>query len=216
MPTKRRKVPSYRLHKPSGQARVILDGEHIYLGKFGSPESHEKYDRLVAEWLVRHRASSNSPASTPSTFQSAAVTVNDLLLAFWHRVKQRYVKDGKPTSEQRSFRTALRPVRQLYGHELAANFGPLALVACRQKLVEAGICRRRINQHVSRIRLMFKWGVAREMVPETVFATAPRVQPGRTRTTSTTRIRRAARTPLPLRPPLARPSSSPLRPRILL
>ena len=49
------------------------------------------------------------------------------------------------------------------------SFGPLALVACRQKLIEAGICRKRINQHVGHIRSVFKWGVAREMVPETVW-----------------------------------------------
>ena len=49
------------------------------------------------------------------------------------------------------------------------NFGPLALVACRQKLIEAGICRKRINQHVGRIRSVFKWGVAREIVPEGVW-----------------------------------------------
>jgi hypothetical protein len=45
-------VPSYRLHKPSGRARVIIDGEHIYLGLYGSPESHERYARLIAERAV--------------------------------------------------------------------------------------------------------------------------------------------------------------------
>ena len=39
MPRKRGHVPGYRLHKPSGQARVIIDGEHIYLGKYGSPKA---------------------------------------------------------------------------------------------------------------------------------------------------------------------------------
>ena len=97
------------------------------------------------------------------------VTLNELILAFWQHAKQRYIKNGQPTSEQRSFRTALRPVRHLYGRELATSFGPLALVACRQELIEAGICRKRINQHVTRIRQMFKWGVARELVPETVW-----------------------------------------------
>ena len=83
--------------------------------------------------------------------------------------KKRYVKNGVPTSEIRSFQTALRPVRQLYGSVPVTDFGPLALVACRLKLIEAGFCRKRINQHVGRIRQMFKWGVAREMVPETVW-----------------------------------------------
>jgi len=44
-----RRVPAYRLHKPSGQARVIIHGKHHYLGKYGSPESLGKYHRLVAE-----------------------------------------------------------------------------------------------------------------------------------------------------------------------
>jgi len=167
MPKQSFHTPSYRLHKPSGQARVIIRGEHIYLGKYGSPEGREKYHRLVAEWLVSARTPSSSACTTPTA--AAEVTINELILAFWHHVEQRYVKNGTPTSEQNSFRTALRPVRQLYGRELAANFGPLALVASRQKLIEAGICRRRINQHVTRIRQMFKWGVAREMVAETVW-----------------------------------------------
>ena len=51
MSSKSRRIPSYRLHKPSGQARVIIDRRHIYLGKYGSPESWEKYRRIIAERL---------------------------------------------------------------------------------------------------------------------------------------------------------------------
>jgi hypothetical protein len=50
MSSQKRREPSYRLHKPSGQARVIIDRKHIYLGRFDSPESHAKYHRLVGEW----------------------------------------------------------------------------------------------------------------------------------------------------------------------
>jgi len=39
MPSKPIRVPNYRLHKPSGQARVIINGQHVYLGEFGSAES---------------------------------------------------------------------------------------------------------------------------------------------------------------------------------
>ena len=35
----RNSVPAYRLHKPSGQARAIVDGRHVYLGKFNSAET---------------------------------------------------------------------------------------------------------------------------------------------------------------------------------
>ena len=60
-------------------------------------------------------------------------------------------------------------MKELYGREPATSFGPLALVACRQKLIDARFCRKRINGHVGRIRLVFKWGVAREMLPEAVW-----------------------------------------------
>lgn len=155
--------PKYRMHKGSGQALVQINGKRVYLGKYGSEKSQEKYHRLVAEFLAAGKEP-KSPDADRST--AAPVTVNELILAFWEHAKQRYVKNGVSTSEIHSFRTALHPVRRLYGGEPAINFGPLALVACREKLVEAGICRKRINQHVGRIRKMFKWGVAREMVPE--------------------------------------------------
>jgi hypothetical protein len=45
------RTPSYRLHKPSGQAVVTLGGRDVYLGKFETPESRAEYDRVVAEWL---------------------------------------------------------------------------------------------------------------------------------------------------------------------
>ena len=176
MSSPKRREPSYRLHKPSGQARVIIDRKHIYLGRFDSPESHAKYHRLVGEWHDGKKPDTAARNGTEThggdgKLTRPTATVNELILAFWQHVKQRYVKNGHPTSEVRSFKVALRPVRQLYGNEPVTNFGPLALVVCRQKLIEAGYCRKRINQHVTRIRRAFKWGVSREMVPETVWQT---------------------------------------------
>ena len=66
MPKKTTRTPAYRLHKPSGQARVIINREHIYLGRFGTPESLEKYHRLVAEWLAAGR---NSATTTGLAFR---------------------------------------------------------------------------------------------------------------------------------------------------
>ncbi len=50
IPRSTRRVPSYRLHKPSGQARVIINDEHIYLGRYGSDESREKYAGSSRNW----------------------------------------------------------------------------------------------------------------------------------------------------------------------
>ena len=41
-----RRLPSYRLHRPSGQAVVTLDGRDHYLGRHGSPASRAAY-----EWI---------------------------------------------------------------------------------------------------------------------------------------------------------------------
>ncbi|MEZ5939772.1 MAG: hypothetical protein R3C18_00170 [Planctomycetaceae bacterium] len=38
-----RRVPKYALHKATGQARVRIDGKDIWLGKYGTPESMERY-----------------------------------------------------------------------------------------------------------------------------------------------------------------------------
>ena len=55
MPRLRNRLPSYRLHKVSGQAVVTLSGRDVYLGRYNSAESREKYQRTIREWLTSHR-----------------------------------------------------------------------------------------------------------------------------------------------------------------
>ena len=105
------RTPKYRLHKGSGQALVQINGERVYLGKYGTEESKERYRKTIAEWLA-----SGHPTGRRGSPSAAAtqVTVNELILAFSQHAKERYVKNGEPTSEIRSYRTALSPVGQLY------------------------------------------------------------------------------------------------------
>ena len=49
---KANQVPSYRLHKQSGQAIVTLNGRGILLGRHGSAASKSEYRRVTAEWLA--------------------------------------------------------------------------------------------------------------------------------------------------------------------
>ena len=66
MPRPRNLTPSYLLHRPSGQARVRLreNGRYrdVFLGKYGSAESLEKYHRLLAE-----QSAINSPPTNVRT-----------------------------------------------------------------------------------------------------------------------------------------------------
>ncbi len=54
-------IPSYRLHKATGQARVIIDGRHHYLGPHGSAESKARYEDLVRK-LITDRAAAEMQA----------------------------------------------------------------------------------------------------------------------------------------------------------
>jgi hypothetical protein len=51
MPAPIQLLPKYRHYKPKDLAVVRLDGRDIYLGKYNSPQSREKYHRTIAEWL---------------------------------------------------------------------------------------------------------------------------------------------------------------------
>lgn len=154
------RIPSYRHHKGSGQAFIELRGVRIYLGKHGTDKSRREYSRLLNEYL----AGDNSLPPQPGT-----CTVTELICAFWGHVTTRYVKRGVATSEQNSFRFALRPVRRMYGEIKANDFGPLKLLAVRKALVDSGICRTRVNGHLHRIRRCWQWGVSREMVSESTW-----------------------------------------------
>lgn len=48
-------VPSYRLHKHSGQAVVTLSAKDYLLGKFGSQQSKVRYHELIARWIAGGR-----------------------------------------------------------------------------------------------------------------------------------------------------------------
>ena len=54
-----RNVPKYRHYRPKNLAVVRIDNTDQYLGKYDSPESHEKYHRLIAEWLSGNQSAPN-------------------------------------------------------------------------------------------------------------------------------------------------------------
>lgn len=175
-------LPKYRRHSSRDLAFVVLNGQRTYLpGKFGSPESRKEYRRLCLEWETKGRPSLPVPPASE-------ISVSELLDSYWQFVKGHYVKHGLATDEQAGIRAALRPVLELYGETPAANFGPLALKAVREKMVERGLAPNTINKNCSRIRRFFRWAAAEELIPVATWqalATLPGLQRGRTKARET-------------------------------
>jgi integrase len=151
----RRNPPSYRLHKPSGQAVVTLNGKDIYLGLFGSRASREKYDQLIAEWL----SSGRQPP------KGSGLCVNELLLAYIEFAANYY---APPSKELDHIKWSMRPLKELYGRSDAEDFGPLALKAVRDRMIVADLCRREVNKRIGRIKRLFAWAVENELISPSV------------------------------------------------
>src|SRR5512135_2905682 len=107
MPEPKIRLPKYRHYKPKDLAVVRIDGRDVYLGKYNSPESRERYNQVLAGWLTT--GSAPVPASSKSA-DSDATTVNEVILAFLTRHAEKHYRrpDGTPTGEFDNYRDSLK------------------------------------------------------------------------------------------------------------
>ena len=161
MTPKKPRIPALCLHRPSGQGYVKLSGRCFYCGPFGTPASRAEYDRVVAVWLAAGRRVGTAKA--PSD-----MTVSELAERYWTFAEGYYRKNGQPTSEMHCLRSALRPLRKLYGSLPINDFTPAMLKAVREVGIGEGHVRKQINKAVHRIRRMFRWGLSEGIVPPDV------------------------------------------------
>lgn len=157
------KIPKYRLHRGTGQALVQINGDRIYLGVYDSPESHEQYRRIVAEYL----ATGKGPNTDLST--GGGLTIDGLIVAYFKFAMEYYQKAGKPTDEVAGIKTALRRLRKLYGRSAAADFGPKSFKLVRDAMIQENLSRKYINDSMSRIRRMFRWAVSEEHIDVSIY-----------------------------------------------
>jgi hypothetical protein len=166
--TKRGTPPSYRRHS-SGQACVTVrcpDGRRreILLGPWESQESKAEYARVLAELAINQGWLPHSQGGA-----LGGMSINEVILAYWNHAETYYRHpDGTPTSEADNIRLALRPLKRLYGHTLAADFDSLGLEAVRDEMIRGGRCRSRVNRDISRVRRLFRWSASKQLVPLSV------------------------------------------------
>ena len=156
----------------TARAYIHVAKRRHYLGPYDDPAVHELYARLTRVWdRTGHiDLSLIQEARTPSTGHKR--TIAELGEQFRHYAEQRYVnRDGTLSNEYHNFRIAWRVVRELFGSTPAEKFGPRKLrevqgaMTTLRKQNGDGWCRKNINKQISRIRLIFNWAVAEEIVP---------------------------------------------------
>ena len=149
-----------RCHKGSAVVDLYDAGKRrtVTLGPWGSPRAQQELVRVQAEQIAGARS------------VQAEGTVSELLLAYLTYAEQHYRgPDGTPRDETHNIKVACRHVRELYGMIPATEFGPLALKAIRQRFIAADWCRKTVNQQIERVRRIFKWAVAEELVPPSIY-----------------------------------------------
>lgn len=144
MPLLTRLVPTYRLHRRSGQAVVTLDGKDNYLGRMGSRESQAKYWKLIRTWLDREVAAGRRKLPKGEL-------VCDRVLHYWRELlgKSRgkrgiYFREGSKTRPpsavgyHRMIKETLRALRTLHGLREVNDFDIKELDGVMKALLEWG------------------------------------------------------------------------------
>ena len=164
-------VPSHRRRKQSS-------------GKPSSPSGRPTVAAGTCCWaLVRTRPSQTrvrtsrlAELSCPRSTVSAATdlngprpTVNEVARLPEHAERHYRHPDGTPDHRivqlpQDALQARARTLRP----PGAAKFGPLALKAVRQRMVEGGLCRPVVNRRSTGVRRVFKWAVGEELIPPSV------------------------------------------------
>ncbi len=161
MPRPKSTVPALRVHKPTGQGYVFLDGHRVYLGRHDLPGTQRRYAETIAEWTAN-----GGRLSVPQ----AELTIVELVARFLVHVGSYYRRpDGTPTWEPANYRQALRPLTEVYADTPAVKFGPLALKAVRERMIGLGWCRSSVNKQCTRVRGLFRWAAENELIPPAAY-----------------------------------------------
>lgn len=156
---RRATVPTYRLHKASGQAVVTIDGRDHYLGTHGSAESHQRYAQAIAD-----RANGVAAAASRRRERPNVLTCDGLIVAWAEHAAKLYASGH----EAGNYRMVLALLRELNGTTPAADFSPRDLRKIRDRMIADERARSAINREIVRVRTVFRWAAAEGLIPASV------------------------------------------------
>lgn len=158
-PSGNSRPPKYLRQKRKGRpdrAYTRIDGRKVYLGEYGSKKSRAKY----ADLMARTHIDSSIPEPT------GAPSVSELMAAYLGHVDTYY---GVKSPEWYHARSYMKGLRRHFGALPAHEFKAKKLKELREYWIANGWSRKYINEHVARLKRMYKWAVSEEMIPTDVF-----------------------------------------------
>jgi integrase len=161
-------VPSYRQKPGRDYAIVEWRGRRYRLpGAFESAESRNAYREFLSSRVF----------GAPDQQAAPAASLSSLIERYLDHA-QAYYLPGSRHSEYANLRPTLLALAAHSGHLPANQFGPLALKAFQQHLVDTERHSRTfVNTEVSRVRRMIRWCVSEQLVPPEVLSGLESVQP---------------------------------------
>jgi len=140
---KRKRTPKYGRHKGRNLARVIINGQHIYLGEYDSPESWREYAKVIERWQRGEFDEGQLPVGQVSDAAqtveppACAITVGKLTLKFWEHAKVYYAdRDGSENGRTGMVKTGCKLMNSHFQHVAVDDIGPLKLKTARETLID--------------------------------------------------------------------------------
>lgn len=157
MPTNLSRTPRYCRQRHKGRpdrAYVQIGERRVWLGTYGSLESHRRYAEAVSS-----EATSGEPPSHPAPQEP---TLAELMAKYLNYANARY---GQKSGEVVDFKGVFKILRREHSGLPAKLFGPKAFQQSRKAMIDKGWSRRYINEQCQRVKRFISWGVAEELLP---------------------------------------------------
>lgn len=127
-------------------------------------------DRVQAiyRWGAERKLVLASVADAIESVVPPTRTVVEVCDAYWEHCKGYYVKDGEPTAEQAGIKAAMKRLKEEFRMLPVSDLGPLRMQELQQRFVRDGVSRYYVNKSINRLKRMFRWATAQELIPPSI------------------------------------------------
>ena len=155
-------VPVMCRHKAKNMAIVRVNGKQLYLGKWGSREAAEAYQRFLAKYLSgKLEFSGNDPQT---------ISVIDLCAEYIQWAERYYLRDEKPTAELFVVKGIVEILISNYGSMAAKDIDSTHMEEIIEIFIKKKYAARTISKYTGFTKRIFKWGAQKRLVPSSVYA----------------------------------------------